>query len=386
MIEARRKSVARLLAKKDAPPCENLGQLFYRLPEVVRRHGEDADADHEMRDKVFRSLAGQAPPPMREAYGTAYERWLRLVTRPGSDFEAIEMRTTKPLACGFGIASAFEFGLSLHPLWGLPYIPGSSIKGLVSSYAHHEGDEGWRRAHLAECDADGANALAMFGGLDDRGNHRAGLVSFFDALWVPGIRPKLQSDLPFKEPEEGGPALDILTPHYGKYYIGAKRPPDGQDNPVPFQFLVVPQGIAFLFVLRGPQGWRRLARAILTEALSTCGIGAKTRAGFGRFKEHDLRLPPATPTAPETKERSGGDDKAPGPNAHAAQDRPQIVMIEILGLNKKGRRCAEVVGGGAVQTGLISGNLPPGLTEGDQREAVVLKAVPRQYEFRLIEG
>lgn len=47
-------------------------------------------------------------------------------------------KTTWRLVCGWGTNPGLETGLTLHPLLGFPYVPGSAVKGLVHSVAEAE--------------------------------------------------------------------------------------------------------------------------------------------------------------------------------------------------------------------------------------------------------
>ena len=44
------------------------------------------------------------------------------------------MEVSTKLIIGIGNPSVYETGLTLHPIYGIPYIPGSAIKGTLRSY------------------------------------------------------------------------------------------------------------------------------------------------------------------------------------------------------------------------------------------------------------
>jgi len=108
----------------------------------------------------------------------------------------------------------------------------------------------------------------------------AGRAVFFDA--IPASLPTLE--------------LDIMNPHYPKYYSGEEPPTDWQ-SPVPVYFLTVAANTEFCFAV----GWRvddkerrgildnegrRLrdqAQQWLKDGLTQLGAGAKTSTGYGYF-------------------------------------------------------------------------------------------------------
>ncbi|MGC9469414.1 MAG: type III-B CRISPR module RAMP protein Cmr6 [Anaerolineae bacterium] len=161
---------------------------------------------------------------------------------------------------GLGRASVLETGFTTHRIYGFPYLPGTSVKGLARSFAI-----------LLADDVDGETIatrgrdpdfIAVFGDTD-----RAGQVLFLDALPV-------------------GPStleVDIMDPHVSEYYEG-KEPPADYLSPVVINFLTVGHDSQFHFAVIGP-GERLVYKAMgwLEHSLSLLGAGAKTTAGYGTF-------------------------------------------------------------------------------------------------------
>lgn len=155
-----------------------------------------------------------------------------------------------------GRASAMELSLSMHPIWGAPRIPGSALKGASRALAALEGEDD--------------RVLRDVWGIQDDG----GQVAFLDAL------------------PEGGRfslALDVLTPHMGRWYRGEDDKPVDYRSPVPHSFLTVAKA-RFVFDLavvdapdREPVELLRAAGRALKGALEDQGVGAKTAAGYGFF-------------------------------------------------------------------------------------------------------
>ena len=95
-----------------------------------------------------------------------------------------------------------------------PSIPGSALKGLAASYAHHHLGEGWRKGEQFH--------QLIFG--DTR---NAGYITFYDALYIPGTGRYRGKAL----------APDIITVHHQKYYQDAEAVPSDSDDPNPIPFL-----------------------------------------------------------------------------------------------------------------------------------------------------
>lgn len=174
--------------------------------------------------------------------------------------------TDSRLIIGLGGTSVLETGMTLHPLYGFPYLPGSGLKGLARAYAKIAEDfldEETKKKLLHE----------IFGSEDkdphNVANNRQARVFFMDGL--PTTFPKLE--------------LDIMNPHYSEYYQGNKPPADYL-NPVPVTFLTVAAGQKFSFaVYSRDKNLAEKAKAWLIGGLTKLGAGGKTNVGYGYFKD-----------------------------------------------------------------------------------------------------
>ena len=177
--------------------------------------------------------------------------------------ESFNAITDSRLIIGLGGTSVIETGMTLHPLYGFPYLPGSGLKGLARAYAEiavkprPSGDD------LHEVfGSDNKNPKEAF--LDNR----QGKVFFMDGL--PTTFPKLD--------------LDIMNPHYGEYYRG-ENPPADYLNPVPITFLAVAAEQKFSFAIYSRnKNLAEKVRAWLIGGLTELGAGGKTNVGYGYFK------------------------------------------------------------------------------------------------------
>lgn len=213
--------------------------------------------------------------------------------------DSIDRQVVWRMVVGLGTANVLETSMTLHRLYGFPYIPGSAVKGLVRTFAFWQiatslkitdkRDLNTLNEMQLEADRTKREKLAnsiradshkdqlcqeiyklqqIFGSTSHQGR-----VIFFDALPV-GL-PQLE--------------LDIMNPHYSKYYDGTEPPADWLE-PVPIPFLTVGRGATFRFYWASQDpGLLPTVRKWLQGAVSELGVGAKTRAGYGELCEPSSR-------------------------------------------------------------------------------------------------
>jgi CRISPR type III-B/RAMP module RAMP protein Cmr6 len=258
-----------------------------RAPNEDRNQGDFLKGREDLLDRLVMlgAPAGYAEHAKAQSKVWGVDRdaagWYR-GSRGGMVWRAAIFHTTSRCVVGLGQKGVLEAGISLHRTWGVPWIPGSSLKGITSAAAHALAvDPAWRRAVGDEPAGD--SHAALFGTTDDRG-----LVTFHDALWLPpqdNKSPML--------------ARDVMTVHHPHYYQewtedtqhrlrpgGGALPPDGMQSPIPVGFLSVPPGHGFLVVLEArkeDEAWLDATCQLLDRALEELGVGAKTNAGYGRF-------------------------------------------------------------------------------------------------------
>jgi CRISPR-associated protein Cmr6 len=200
-------------------------------------------------------------------YRAFYKRWEALLSE--DDKARMRLATVKGrMIVGLGDESVLETSVALHQTYGIPYIPGSALKGLAASYIHQYAartdDANWQKESEAY--------KILFGDTND-----AGYITFFDAFYVPDTGPNKQALWP-----------DIITVHHQKYYQGSNgiSAPADWDSPIPIAFLSATG--TFLIALAAPDlqepaPWLDKTFDILREALLELGIGAKTSSGYGRM-------------------------------------------------------------------------------------------------------
>lgn len=179
--------------------------------------------------------------------------------------------------------------IALHPHFGVPYLPGSAVKGI----ARHAAWCAWVKAGR---DVESAKRLAQVFGFptgdfnkDDLNDQKtldgflrqhgevehAGCVAFLPAFPI----------------GKGQLEVEVCASHHSEYYKKNKARTVATDDEsvIPLFFPAVAAGTEFRFTLvplRGCQDEQlKWARQWLIEALTQNGAGAKTAAGYGWFED-----------------------------------------------------------------------------------------------------
>jgi len=224
--------------------------------------------------------------PVTDDYKRFYQRWRSAVEALGPSTRTEVATVLGRLVAGLGAESVLETSIALHRTYGVPYIPGSSLKGLAAAAAHQcLADPAWRKP--AKGVEIGAFHRILFGDQESSGE-----VTFHDALWIPE-GPTLPLD------------LDVMTVHHPKYYQGTDNAPAADwDSPTPVAFLTA-HG-RYLLAVTGPKEWADTAMEILKIAVEENGAGAKTAAGYGRMQLEVKKVPEKVNWEPMIKGLNAG--------------------------------------------------------------------------------
>ncbi len=180
----------------------------------------------------------------------------------------IYAETISPFISGLGSGHPTETGMILDRNTGVPYLPASSVKGVL------------RLAHAVNI-ANGrvevpSEELNTYFGSMDETKAKQGQIIFLDAY--PVVPPVIK--------------IDIMNPHFPEYYKGKNNMPLEKENPTPVKFLSVVENTVFcfrcvFFSLKDtpiiPKDKQVIYKAFET-AFTTIGFGGKTSIGYGRFK------------------------------------------------------------------------------------------------------
>lgn len=202
----------------------------------------------------------------------------------GFYFEKIDAKCNWRLVIGLGGMHPHETSMTLHHIYGIPYIPASAIKGITRHWAiikfatkYHENSG----KNIEDCIKEISNLIEKKQNISNLningttieelteifGNQKqVGKVIFLDAYPIENVDLK----------------IDIMNVHYPEYYSGNKPPADWQ-NPNPIKFLTLENAKFRFIVLSREKGLLEKAKELLKEALQNHGIGAKTSLGYGIF-------------------------------------------------------------------------------------------------------
>ena len=175
-------------------------------------------------------------------------------------------------------------GICLDRLFGLPYIPGSAIKGVCRHAALANlmaaGDEEKPALLRAFCATFGTSStdfevgdLRLYRHLNSKNTYdQKGAISFLPAYPI----------------NEARVVVDLTNVHYPDYYKTGNQTDLAKENPRPNPFPAVEIGAQFAFtvLLNGIDSDHALldhAFRWLESALTINGLGAKTASGYGWF-------------------------------------------------------------------------------------------------------
>ena len=220
--------------------------------------------------------------------------------------DCLKLKSASRLVVGLGTAHVFETSLTIHHLFGVPYIPSTALKGVVrvadfwrifqsENKAVKYLEKELYEEDLKEDDREEVIRHKLLFGTQKF----KGLLTFLDAY------PVINKGARIFE-------LDIMNVHYRGYYSEGK-PPGDWENPTPINFLTVRKGTVFCFwvlfdkkraenLMKGEkipkkakeilndfvnntQILESFVKDLLKDALSFFGVGAKTRLGYGIFEE-----------------------------------------------------------------------------------------------------
>lgn len=203
--------------------------------------------------------AGNGIAPYASHYQKRLEEQLKSLEAQGYKTGCFSLKTESRLIVGLGAKGALEVGITLHHLYGFPYIPSSAVKGICRAFAEQ----------IADAQDDEKKQIFGSKSKDEKqdSEKQLGGVVFLDA--VPNA-PRLEKD--------------IMNPHYSPYYSEQKTPGDWH-SPIPIFFLAVPAGTEFWFGLAADsEEHLKKAKEWLIGGLSELGAGAKTSSGYGFFE------------------------------------------------------------------------------------------------------
>jgi len=157
---------------------------------------------------------------------------------------------------GLGAIHPQETSMTFHHTYGIPYIPGTAIKGVTRHWVIFE------KFGQDERQAEEDSQFKRIFGIQEK----SGEIIFLDAFPISSIHLK----------------IDVINPHYPDYYDKGNPPTDWQ-NPRPVKFLTVEETWFQFYLLGKDQKLLNNSVESLKQALQNFGIGSKTAVGYGYF-------------------------------------------------------------------------------------------------------
>ena len=245
-----------------------------------------------------------------------------------ADVLTLDATATAPFTTGLGNEHPLENGFAFLNPYGLPYLPGSGVKGVLRQAARELASGEWGESHgwssekthlLGKIELSTIDALFGLESENGGNEHVRGALSFWDAL------PLIPGD---------SLAVDIMTPHQSHYYqqrldrkSGDSTSPHESGQPNPISFLTLPPDTRFAFHvqcdvthleriapdLAHDNRWQQLLAQAFKHAFEWLGFGAKTRVGYGAMQPDQAAL--------ERRERKAAEEQAQAARKAAEHQR-----------------------------------------------------------------
>jgi len=326
---------------KDASPGLRFG-MYLKLWGVNRRTQEllwgTFDIDHEVRGQqrqereVKHENKGSALRHATVLNHSDKATMRALIERQKAEFGSIDpgvhgacfnVIAVAPFTTGLGNEHPLENGFAFLNPYGLPYLPGSGVKGVLRQAARELASGQWGDGKGWSTD----KVYQLFEGVGDKRRSvidahtkQPVKLSLLDVLFGlesgDGDKVHVRGALSFWDviPKINGDSLmvEIMTPHQSHYYqqkpaAGSVSPHDS-GSPNPICFLTVPPGSSFTFHVvcdtahlarltreraagmselfaEGETHWRSLLQHAFEHAFEWLGFGAKTAVGYGAMRE-----------------------------------------------------------------------------------------------------
>ncbi|WP_457600000.1 type III-B CRISPR module RAMP protein Cmr6 [Hydrogenivirga sp.] len=288
----------RVLGKEE---YSSLYSAFYKLEAIKSFFGNNKDLQKKdyienLKKNMDDDSLNKAVELLRESISDAVSETFRQNAKNPRVFKIGYRFIT-----GIGYPSPVENGMLLHHVYGIPYIHGESVKGLVRfMFCEKVALDKFKEEAEEDYDKFLKRLKSLIQKLEndeykkDKGEDKEiqelyallfgtkrseGAIIYFDAY------PESLKKENF--------VIDVMNSHYEKYYsTQGEKPPADWYNPTPIFFLAL-ENVEFVFNIAydplkiGEEEGNNLlniAYSCLTEGLEKYGLGAKKRKGYGWFK------------------------------------------------------------------------------------------------------
>lgn len=298
----------------------------------------------------------------------------------------LDATATAPFTTGLGNEHPLKNGFAFLNPYGLPYLPGSGVKGVLRQAARELMSEDW--GVTRGWDKTVAHVIKIGRGKDQRSLALSLLDVLFGRETPGGDTDHVRGALSFWDviPQIAGDSLmvEIMTPHQSHYYqqkpdrkSGDSVTPHDSGQPTPIAFLTVPPGSGFTFhavcdlahlnrlaaeltgldPATGKPRWQTLLTAAFEHAFEWLGFGAKTAVGYGAMardseaekhreqerserearRQEDMEKEREAQKRAEALERMGPIERSIAEFLDQRPDKNQPELTAVIGAVKQGR-------------------------------------------------
>ena len=273
-------SIMRIAANGSVLLKQAADKLAKPGPKVHQDKAENMKAAAQVCGKLANTKTGSNLEPLRPRHSKRFIDLLQQ-TYSANRLRVLTGRLEGRLAINLAEGVIQNAGIALDRIFGLPFIPGSAVKGVVRAAALAEVKQNpqlletfVRVFGTSESDYKQKGELADFSCPDGASRDLKGAITFIQAA------PKNDAKI----------VVDITTVHYPDYYRTGNSSDEKNETPKPNHFPAVERGVEFDFpiLLNGMSDDVKLLEAAehwLNIAMERHGFGAKTAAGYGWFSD-----------------------------------------------------------------------------------------------------
>ena len=279
--------------------------------EIRGQNREEQEVKRENKVSALSGAKGLFERDRKTLHALADRQTRLSETVPAQALLRLDALAIAPFTTGLGNEHPLENGFAFLNPYGLPYLPGSGVKGVLRQAARELAGGEWGETHGWDAvlpspagtgaGGEGISTIdALFGKEDSATEHLRGALTFWDVI------PQIAGD---------SLLVEIMTPHQSHYYqqkrerkSGDSISPHDSGQPTPISFLTVPPGSGLVFHVTcdtahlnrlapalaeadatGQPRWKSLLGTAFHHAFQWLGFGAKTAVGYGALESAAMR-------------------------------------------------------------------------------------------------
>lgn len=273
---------------------------------------DEADQKIKILDNLTPCDCRKLSAGIEELRKESVDRLVDLIGRSSFGHRILFGRLESRLAVNLSGSLVQNAGICLDRLFGVPYLPGSAVKGVC----RHVALEDLRAGKLSLADFQDIFGTADIDFKESTSRAKGGeLEAFRDQIGRDGIVENKKGCIDFLAAfprNEAHLMVDMTNVHFSDYYKSGNETDLRKERPMPNPFPVVEKGAEFAFCIALNSMGGRLesddrrnellekTSNLLRRAMEVAGFGAKTGAGYGWFVDETERI----------KRQKEADDKA----------------------------------------------------------------------------